>query len=124
MQDSIAASQALGNNNSQGLEKLKIKELKIFKKSLIKDSTTDCINEMISGTKVKSKLVDQKQQIAVRLADRFNAHHSLNFFLKVAWKLPENRIEQMAVAATELGRNPLYYFISCAKKELETLNNS
>ncbi|MBA3679365.1 hypothetical protein H0W80_04245 [Candidatus Saccharibacteria bacterium] len=60
----------------------------------------------------------QVEDIARRLVERFNAPGSREFYLKVAYRLPEARIENLVTTALEKGDDPGKLFNFLARKEM------
>jgi hypothetical protein len=60
---------------------------------------------------------NQVHAIAQKLADRFNDYGSYNYFLKVAWKIPEHDI-MINLEASMKGRSPVRLFTYLCNKSM------
>lgn len=68
---------------------------------------------------IKTKNVNNVKYKAQTLAERLDDPGSLNFFLKVAWHLPESVIEANLEQALK-GNEPRKYFTWLCKRSLTT----
>ena len=77
---------------------------------------TNNVNKNIFNNVINvNKTIEDKQRTAAYLAEKFNDYGSINFYLKVAWKIDRGKIDRMVGDAFEMGNAPVRYFTHCAK---------